>query len=305
MDLSAARIGWHSGFFFPVPRAAPVSHAGWDFMADDGAPVLAATDGTVVHVGRQLYGSPGTRPGYDALGHYVVLEHAPASRIEPEAVWTRYAHLRSASGLRVGQTVRAGDLVGYVGSSGQAPGRRRPRLFFAVERASASRQFERGGAPMDPTDFFAARGATLVGEQRPGPPLEGFEDQVPAWGGELQSTGECAGGTGVSGARPGAGSGRQDPRYARFGRTQLSDAAPYPPARYDELAQDTSLRASVLYWTCWLTGTAIGLYALRRVAFPRLGLRGLGACPCDTNPNGRTCRQLVRRALERDERRTA
>jgi murein DD-endopeptidase MepM/ murein hydrolase activator NlpD len=60
-----------------------------------------------------------------------------------------YAHLdRYADGLREGQTLRAGDLVGFVGTSGNAP-KDTPHLHFAIFRLTKpGRWWE--GTPIDP-----------------------------------------------------------------------------------------------------------------------------------------------------------
>ena len=85
-------------------------HRGVDYGADTGAPVFAASDG---HVRSFSYRS--------RFGRMVVLEH-------PAQLVTRYAHLRAfAPGLEEGQVVRAGDLIGFVGSSGLSTG---PHLHF-------------------------------------------------------------------------------------------------------------------------------------------------------------------------------
>ena len=101
-----------SGFGY---RADPFSggaafHAGLDFKGPTGAPIYSAADGKVAFVGR--------RPGY---GNCVEVDHGNGLR-------TRYAHM-SAFRAQVGQSVRAGQHIGAVGSTGRSTG---PHLHFEV-----------------------------------------------------------------------------------------------------------------------------------------------------------------------------
>jgi len=103
--LEFSRIS--SGFSM---RVHPISgqwkqHKGIDFAAAIGTPIRAAGDGTVDFAGVQ--------GGY---GNVVVLKH-----------WnnytTAYAHMsRFASGLKKGQKVSQGDVIGYVGTTGWSTG---------------------------------------------------------------------------------------------------------------------------------------------------------------------------------------
>lgn len=87
-------------------------HRGTDFAAPTGTPVYAAADGTVA-----------ARRSERGYGRIVRLSHG-------EGVETRYAHLsRFARGLRHGQRVRQGDVIGHVGSTGLSTG---PHLHYEV-----------------------------------------------------------------------------------------------------------------------------------------------------------------------------
>lgn len=89
-------------------------HLGVDYVAPTGTPVSAIGDGTVKFAGWK-----------GANGRLVVLRH-------PMGYTTYYGHLsRIASGLRRGDRVAQGDLIGYVGSSGRATG---PHLHFQMKR---------------------------------------------------------------------------------------------------------------------------------------------------------------------------
>jgi murein DD-endopeptidase MepM/ murein hydrolase activator NlpD len=113
--LDGARVT--SGF---GPRRHPIlgytrMHRALDFAAPTGTPVYAAADGVVI--------SARTERGY---GRIVRLRH-------PNGVETRYAHLsRFARGLRAGQKVRQGQVIGAVGATGLATG---PHLHYEVRVA--------------------------------------------------------------------------------------------------------------------------------------------------------------------------
>jgi murein DD-endopeptidase MepM/ murein hydrolase activator NlpD len=86
-------------------------HAGLDYRAPAGAPVVAAATGRVTHAGWQGGG----------WGNVVMVAHA-------NGVSTMYAHLSRVT-VRVGRRVVRGQGVGHVGSSGHATG---PHLHFEV-----------------------------------------------------------------------------------------------------------------------------------------------------------------------------
>jgi murein DD-endopeptidase MepM/ murein hydrolase activator NlpD len=87
-------------------------HKGVDFAAGAGTPIKAAGDGVIVKAG-----------GFGSYGNYVRIRHA--DRYE-----TAYGHLsRFAPGLRNGVSVRQGQVIGYVGSTGAATG---PHLHYEV-----------------------------------------------------------------------------------------------------------------------------------------------------------------------------
>ncbi|MDP1568634.1 MAG: M23 family metallopeptidase [Vicinamibacterales bacterium] len=85
-------------------------HPGLDISADRGSPVYATADGTVRHSSYQ-----------GAYGNLVIVDHG-------FGLETRYGHL-SAFKVKAGDTVKRGDLVGLVGSTGRATG---PHLHYEV-----------------------------------------------------------------------------------------------------------------------------------------------------------------------------
>lgn len=126
-------------------RAAAVYHAGRgalpagaDLPAPAGAPVRALAEGKV-----------GFRGARGVAGQTVVLVHG---NIE-----TSYSHLsRFARGLSEGQKVRAGQVIGYVGQSGQAG---KPHLHLGLRIA---------GKPADPLKLRPQRQGRLSGADAAG-----------------------------------------------------------------------------------------------------------------------------------------
>ncbi len=111
--LSYTRIS--SGFTYsrrhPITRKVR-PHTGIDYAAPAGTEVMSIGDGVVVYKGYKR-----------AEGNMVKIKH--------NSVYTSaYLHLsRYASGLKVGQRVRQGQVIGYVGSTGYSTG---PHLDFRI-----------------------------------------------------------------------------------------------------------------------------------------------------------------------------
>lgn len=87
-------------------------HSGIDFGASCGTPVYAPTGG---HVWRADQGQP---DGMIGTGNRVVLDHGVVGNA---ALATNYYHLTSFV-VSVGQWVNAGQLIGYVGTTGNSTG---------------------------------------------------------------------------------------------------------------------------------------------------------------------------------------
>jgi murein DD-endopeptidase MepM/ murein hydrolase activator NlpD len=89
-------------------------HKGVDFAAPTGTPIYAAGSGRVAAAGRN-----------GSYGNYIRVRHSGEYS-------TAYAHLsRFAKGLRSGQRVRQGQVIGYVGTTGRSTG---PHLHYEVLR---------------------------------------------------------------------------------------------------------------------------------------------------------------------------
>src|SRR3984957_17212568 len=102
---------WVSGTFGCVRSDGWQIHEGLDIRClqrdrhgEPTDPVMATADGTVAYIN--------TRPSLSNYGNYIVLRHL----IEGLEIYSLYAHLHSIrEGLRVGQTVKAGDVIAIMG----------------------------------------------------------------------------------------------------------------------------------------------------------------------------------------------
>ena len=84
------------------PRSGGRSHQGIDIFAPRGTPVLSATDGILMRVG--------TNP----LGGQVINVLGPGRQVH------YYAHLDRFGGFAAGDVIYAGNILGYVGNTGNA-----------------------------------------------------------------------------------------------------------------------------------------------------------------------------------------
>jgi murein DD-endopeptidase MepM/ murein hydrolase activator NlpD len=138
---------------FNLNRRHPIlnrirAHKGVDYAAPTGTPVRAAGDGRVRFVGQ--------KGGY---GNVIELDHA-------RGISTLYGHLsRFAKGLRPGQRVQQGSIIGYVGSSGLATG---PHLHYEYRVHGVHKNPQTvslvDASPIDPKwrDDFLLKSAELL-----------------------------------------------------------------------------------------------------------------------------------------------
>lgn len=113
-----------SRFGYRVPPCAGCSsfHRGTDFDPGQGTPIATVADGVVTEVGNPS----------GSLGVYAIIRHS----IDGVTFSSIYAHMELGSlQLAVGQTVKRGQLVGLVGSTGESTG---AHLHFGVEDASGA-----------------------------------------------------------------------------------------------------------------------------------------------------------------------
>lgn len=99
-------------------------HAGLDFTAPQGTPVYATADGVVTTAGFSGGG----------FGNHVIINHGYGYE-------TLYGHMYKVK-ARVGQRVKRGDLIGYVGNTGKSTG---PHCHYEVHK---------NGQKLDPVYFF-------------------------------------------------------------------------------------------------------------------------------------------------------
>jgi len=157
-------------------------HAGMDFVAGTGSPVLAPLPGVVDFVTRDTgpristtaakSGEAGQVRRMGGYGNAVVLRHdfdVPGSGL-PNPFWTSYNHLSSiAPGIAPGVAVVTGALLGQIGNTtnGQFPGMG-PHLHMEVRRAEFPGPVGRDSYRLDTVDPYAllrALGMDWVGSR--------------------------------------------------------------------------------------------------------------------------------------------
>lgn len=111
---------------FSMGRKHPIlnkirAHKGVDYAAPRGTPIKATGDGKVILAGR--------RGGY---GNTVIIQHGDTYR-------TLYGHMQGfAKGVQTGSSVRQGQVIGYIGTTGLSTG---PHLHY---------EFQVNGVHVDP-----------------------------------------------------------------------------------------------------------------------------------------------------------
>jgi murein DD-endopeptidase MepM/ murein hydrolase activator NlpD len=126
-----------SGFsmrFHPILKTWR-AHKGIDYGAPTGTKVRATGDGVAQFVGKQ-----------NGYGNFILISHAGGYQ-------TAYAHLNAfAAGLKKGNRVSQGEVIGYVGSTGWATG---PHLHY---------EFRVKGSAVNPLDIAAAPAASPLSQ---------------------------------------------------------------------------------------------------------------------------------------------
>lgn len=139
-----AKVPSESGFLWPLagsynvlsslfgPREHPVTHrpgnhSGIDIPAPSGTSIYAAKSGVVITAEKGTGGSW-------SYGNYVIVSHSDGTS-------TLYAHM-SRIGCKKGDTVKQGQVIGYVGTTGRSTGN---HLHFEVRT---------GSTRVDPVNYF-------------------------------------------------------------------------------------------------------------------------------------------------------
>jgi len=120
---------------FKDPRTGH-THEALDILAPIGTPVKAVEDGRIA------------RLFLSKAGGTTIYQFDPG-----ETYCYYYAHLdRYADGIREGDRVKRGQVIGYVGVSGNAP-KNTPHLHFAVFRLTGEKRWWEG-TPLDPYEIL-------------------------------------------------------------------------------------------------------------------------------------------------------
>ncbi len=120
LERIASGFGYRIDPVYKIPKM----HGGLDFTAPTGTPIYATADGKVTEASYNTGG----------YGNNVMINHGFGYE-------TRYAHMVRIK-ARVGQLVKRGEVIGWVGSTGKSTG---PHLHYEVHK---------GGSAIDPIYFF-------------------------------------------------------------------------------------------------------------------------------------------------------
>lgn len=126
-NKAVIRCDNHGSGEFGAKRRNGRAHAGIDIAARIGAPVYAAKSG-IVFTGNISHG----------YGKYIMIAH-------PDGFQTMYGHL-SGWNVITSQRVKKGDVIGFVGKTGNAKSRAiQPHLHFEIRKR---------GEPIDPAGLL-------------------------------------------------------------------------------------------------------------------------------------------------------
>ena len=150
LEFSRVSSGFSNSRLHPVLNTIR-AHKGVDYAAPIGTKVKVTADGTVAQIGKQ-----------NGYGNVVVVNHQGRYS-------TVYGHLSAfVKGMRQGQHVNQGDLIGYVGMTGLATG---PHLHY---------EFKIDGVQRDPLRVALPDARPITKQQR-----TAFEDTTRQYNGRL------------------------------------------------------------------------------------------------------------------------
>lgn len=140
-------------FIYPLSRYIKITqvywaqHLGIDYGWNDGAycnqPIVAIEDGTVVGCA-DGYGN--TYPNQKIYGNYVNISHGGGW-------WSMYGHLLKGICVKNGQTVKKGQVIGFMGNSGYSNGQ---HLHFELRRGANAK-----GNSIDPLNYLFVEDRTI------------------------------------------------------------------------------------------------------------------------------------------------
>lgn len=149
--VEGARISSPFGIRFHPIRQTLRMHSGIDYAVASGTPIRAPSDGIVTSIG--------VKGGY---GNAIMLRHS-------DSMQTLYGHMSAFANIKAGQHVRAGEIIGYVGSTGVSTG---PHLHYEVLI---------NGQPVNPTSVALPTKKLNVQE------LADFKQKLQRWKQQLNS----------------------------------------------------------------------------------------------------------------------
>jgi len=122
-DLTRTASGW--GYrIHPIYKIRKF-HWGMDFTAPTGTEIYATGDGKIARI----------RSSKRGLGNHIIIDHGYGYQ-------TVYAHLNRFNNLKIGQKVKRGDVIGFVGSTGLSTA---PHLHYEVHL---------NGKKVDPANYY-------------------------------------------------------------------------------------------------------------------------------------------------------
>jgi murein DD-endopeptidase MepM/ murein hydrolase activator NlpD len=136
LPVDSANVEAIKGGFAERRGGGARGHEAVDIVAPRSTPVRAVENGTIA----KLF--------FSKAGGITIYQFDPTGQF-----CYYYAHLeRYAAGLQEGQAVSAGDIIGYVGTTGNAPPNT-PHLHFAIFQLTDQKRWWQG-TPIDPYPVF-------------------------------------------------------------------------------------------------------------------------------------------------------
>jgi murein DD-endopeptidase MepM/ murein hydrolase activator NlpD len=130
LDYGRSRLRNGKPYRVIEPERTVISHEGMDFCRPAGSPVIAPVDGRIRFID----------PDNRSWGGVVAITTGFSARPKPNAVqqkiFVEMVHIVPLKGLRKGQRVRAGQLVGHVQAANRPSIGKTPHVHFAVRRCN-------------------------------------------------------------------------------------------------------------------------------------------------------------------------